>query len=174
MNLQISQSTMEAIKQYRLPRYNEIPNVGLYLNQVARYINEYLAPISDTAITESMISNYVKMHIIDSPSKKQYDREQLAYLLVIAISKSVVSLDNLAKLFDIQKQKYTCEVAYDYFCDEFENVLQYVFGMKEKMEWIGTETNEAKLLFRNIIITVAHKIYLEQCFCSLEAQEETQ
>lgn len=171
MNLQISQSTLETIKQYRLPRFQEIPNVGLYLNQVSRYINEFLAPICDSTITESMISNYVKMHIINSPVKKQYDREQMAYLLVIAISKSVVSLDNLSKLFVIQKQQYSCEVAYDYFCDEFENVLQYVFGLKDKMEWIGTETNEAKLLFRNIIITVAHKIYLEQSFCALDMLE---
>lgn len=171
MNLQISQSTLETISKYRLPRYSEIPNVGLYLNQVSRYINEYLEPINDSPITESMISNYVKMHIISSPVKKQYNREQMAYLTVIAMSKSVVSLDNLSRLFEIQQQQYSCEVAYDYFCNEFENVLQYVFGLKDKMEWIGNETNEAKILFRNIIITVAHKIYLEKCFCSLEEKE---
>lgn len=167
MNLQINESTLEAIGSYHLPRYQEIPNVGLYLNQVARYINEYLAPFSDMTITESMISNYVKMHMITNPVKKQYDREQMAYLIVIAISKSVVSLENIAKLLELQKETYTCAVAYDYFCDEFENVLQYVFGLKDSMENIGNETNQAKILFRNIIVTVAHKIYLEQSFCTL-------
>ena len=28
----------EALKGFRLPRYNEIPNVGLYLEQTAKYI----------------------------------------------------------------------------------------------------------------------------------------
>lgn len=167
MDLQINQDILSLIAKYRLPRYHEIPNVGLYLNQVARFINEYLEPFSDMTITESMISNYVKMHIISNPVKKQYDREQIAYLLVIAISKSVLSLDNISKLLKVQKQTYTCEVAYDYFCDEFENVLQYVFGIKKEMDSIGNDSTQAKLLFKNIIVTVAHKTYLEQCFCSL-------
>ena len=28
--------------QYSLPAYAEIPNVGLYLEQVTKYLNEYL------------------------------------------------------------------------------------------------------------------------------------
>lgn len=49
-------------RDYRMPRYKEIPNVGLYLEQTVKYINECLAPI-EISITPSMLSNYVKKGI---------------------------------------------------------------------------------------------------------------
>ena len=42
-------------RDYRMPRYKEIPNVGLYLEQTVKYINECLAPI-EISITPSMLS----------------------------------------------------------------------------------------------------------------------
>lgn len=55
-------------RDYRMPRYKEIPNVGLYLEQTVKYINECLAPI-EISITPSMLSNYVKKGYIDRPIK---------------------------------------------------------------------------------------------------------
>lgn len=164
MEIQIDQKVLQDIEGYRLPRYMEIPNVGLYLNQAARFINEYLEPFCDMNITESMISNYVKKHLVAHPEKKQYNRDQLAYLLFIAVAKSVLSLDNIQCLLTLQKQTYDSKTAYDYFCCEFENILQYVFGLKESMDKIGNDTNDMKLLFHNVINTVVHKIYLDHCF----------
>ena len=89
------QRIVESVKDFHLPRYHEIPNVGLYLEQTSKYIAECLAPVQETAITSSMISNYVKKGLISSPVKKQYDREQIAHLMFIMLAKSVVSLDNL-------------------------------------------------------------------------------
>ena len=172
MDIRLDQEVLEVIRNYHLPRYMEIPNVGLYLNQAAKFINEYLEPFCEMNITESMISNYVKKHLVTNPKKKQYDREQLACLLFIALAKSVLSLNNIQLLFDIQKQTYESNVAYDYFCSEFENVLQYVFGIKESMEEIGSDDSNAKALFQNIIITLVHKIYLDRCFHAISQQKE--
>ena len=36
---------IEAIEGFRLPRYAQIPDVGLYLEQVVRYVNTHLAPL---------------------------------------------------------------------------------------------------------------------------------
>lgn len=68
-------------RDYRMPRYKEIPNVGLYLEQTVKYINECLAPI-EISITPSMLSNYVKKGYIDRPIKKQYyaDQNSICYL----------------------------------------------------------------------------------------------
>ena len=60
-----------SVKDFRLPRYHEIPNVGLYLEQTSKYIAECLAPIQETAITSSMISNYVKKDLVSNPIKKR-------------------------------------------------------------------------------------------------------
>lgn len=170
MDLQVNAQILEAVRTYRLPRYHEIPDVGLYLNQVAKYINDYMEPFTDMDITESMISNYVKKRLISSPVKKQYNREQIANLLVIAVVKSILSLENVKSLLELQKQTYPGDTAYNYFCEEFENILQYVFGIREEMGQTGAENSDAKQLFRNIIITVSHKVYLDQCFRELQGK----
>lgn len=170
MDIQLEREVLEEIRNYHLPRYSEIPNVGLYLNQVAKFINEYLAPFCDMNITESMISNYVKKHLVSNPKKKQYDREQLAYLIFIAFAKSILSLNNIQALLKLQKETYESGVAYEYFCCEFENVLQYVFGLKDNMDDIGNDDSDAKFLFRNVIITLVHKIYLDHCFRAIEKE----
>ena len=65
--------------EFRMPRFREIPNVGLYLEQTVNYINECIGPL-DLTITSSMLSNYVKKGYVDRPVKKQYNAEQIAYL----------------------------------------------------------------------------------------------
>lgn len=167
MELRVREEILEAVRTYRLPRYHEIPEVGLYLNQVAKYINDYLEPFTDMGITESMISNYVKKRLVSNPVKKQYSREQVAYLLVIGVVKSILSLENVGRLLELQKATYDSERAYNYFCEEFENILRFVFGITEEMEQIGEENSDVKALFRNIIVTVSHKLYLDQCFLEL-------
>ena len=39
------------IAAFRLPRYAQIPEVGLYLEQVVRYINARLAPLGEPELT---------------------------------------------------------------------------------------------------------------------------
>ena len=84
-----TQELANAIKDFHLPKYTEIPNVGLYLEQTAKYISEALSPLFKNAITGSMNSNYVKKGLVSNPVKKQYDREQIAYLIFIALVKNV-------------------------------------------------------------------------------------
>ena len=52
-----------------LPRYQELPQMGLYLEQTATYINEALAPLENVHLTSSMVSNYVKHDLIASPKR---------------------------------------------------------------------------------------------------------
>lgn len=163
-----------SIEGFRLPRYHEIPDVGLYLEQTTKYIEEYLRPFHDLSITGSMISNYVKKGLIANPIKKQYYRDQIAYLIFTAFAKSVLSLDNVGLLFEMQKKVYTPEKAYDYFCDEFENTLLFVFNVKDTLDNVGNDRTDEKLMLRNTIITICHKLYLDQCFVALAKELEEQ
>jgi hypothetical protein len=153
-----------SLENFRLPRYHEIPNVGLYLEQTGQYINEYLEPVLPGCLTSSMISNYVKKGLISSPVKKQYGREQIAYLLFIAVAKQVLSLDALQSFIRVQQKSYSLETAYNYFVAEFENQLQYCFELKASPEQVGTDelSNEKRLLY-SCIGSVTQKIYLEKC-----------
>lgn len=168
MNKKSTKDLTVYIPETRMPRYSEIPNVGLYLEQVARFINDILASLGCAPITTSMISNYVKHGLIDPPKKKLYYAEQIAYLIFIAISKNTLSLDNIRILIGMQRNSYDAKTAYDYFCLELENMLAYVFGHKEEPDRnIGVTTSEEKSILRNVIISVSHSIYLSACFSDI-------
>lgn len=163
-----------SIEAFRMPRYREIPDVGLYLDQTVKYVNRYLAPLGCMEITSSMVSNYVKKGYISNPVKKQYDAEQIAYLFFISVAKSVLSMDNIARLFDMQRKRYSGETAYNFFCEELENMLQYTFGLKDHMDEVGTpaDRSETKAMLRSTITAVTHIIYLSSRFETMKDHEQ--
>ena len=161
----------DSVRGFTLPRYDEIPNVGLYLEQTAKYISEYLDCLGDFTLTRSMISNYVKKGLITNPVKKQYNREQIAYLIFIAVAKNVLSMEDIRLLVGEQQKTYEPSVAYNYFRLELENVLFYVFGLKETLDTVGVDDTQEKDMLRSTIITVAHKVYLDKYFEVLHHEE---
>lgn len=168
----MTEEIKKCVADFKLPKYNEIPNVGLYLEQTAKYISECLSPLGENVITGSMISNYVKKKVISNPVKKQYSREQIAYLIFIAMAKTVVSIEDIKLMIEIQKETYKPEVAYNYLVEELTNALQYVFGLKSEIEVLGNNNHEAKIMLRTVIITIAHKAYLDTFFASYRNEEK--
>ena len=153
-----------SIDAFRLPSYQEIPDVGLYLEQTAKYISDCLAPVQDTPVTGSMISNYVKKGLIAKPVRKQYSREQIAQLMFIAAAKSVLSMDDVHLMLSVQRQTYPSQVAYDYFRTEFQYVLDCVFSREGELSALDAGATDQKVMLRNTIIALAHKIYLDKLF----------
>ena len=84
-------------------------------------------------------------------------------------------MDNIARLFDMQKKMYTSEIAYDFFCEELENMLQYIIGLKDHVDEVGTpeDKSETKTMLRSTIIAVTHIIYLSNRFETMKAPAET-
>ena len=173
MTNECKQRIVSPVRDFRLPRYSEIPTVGLYLEQTTKYINHYLKPLGCIEITGSMIRNYVKMGLVANPVKKQYGANQIAHLLCITLLKQVMSLDHISQLFARQKSVYTDPIAYDYFCTELENILYFRFGLKGTVDSVGVTSSVEKDMLRSAIIAVSHIIYLNACFEHLDpgAQE---
>lgn len=171
MKQETKQKIASSILDFRLPRYQEIPNVGLYLEQATKYVCEYLAPLGEFSLTPSMISNYVKKGLIANPVKKQYGREQIAYLFFIAVAKSVLSLDALTGFIQLQQQTYTLPKAYDYFCEEFENLLQFTFEVKDTIEMSGEDNTDEKRLLFTCLVAAVQKVYLEKCLEAIANEE---
>lgn len=160
----------EAVRSFHIPRLHEIPDVGLYLEQVTRYVNGVLEGCGIPPLTASMVSNYVKQHIIPGPEKKAYRAESIAYLIFVACVKNVVSMEDIRSLIDIQKGSYEFEVAYNYFCAEFENLMQVIFGCREKSEQVGISQSNEKELLRAALLSVTFKLYLDTTFRLLQEE----
>ena len=96
----------ESVRSFHIPRLGEIPDVGLYLEQVTRYVNQSITGCGLSPITASMVSNYVKQKIIPGPEKKAYGAESIAYLIFVSCIKSVVAMDDIRALIGIQHETY--------------------------------------------------------------------
>ena len=63
------------------PKWDELPDMGLYMDQVITYLNDRLSCLyfnEEKFVTNSMINNYVKAGLVRRPDKKQYTRNHLA------------------------------------------------------------------------------------------------
>lgn len=164
MDMKLKQALADSIRDFHLPRYAELPDDGLYLKQAETYINRILAPLGMVDITTSMIRNYVKQDLVENSVQKLYRREQIGYLICITILKHAAPLECIQRMFARQRALYTSQVAYDYFCEELENVLFFRFGLKDTVEDIGMTSSVEKEMFRSAITAVCNMIYLGACY----------
>ena len=167
MDMMMKKTLTESMHGFHLPRYAELPAVGLYLEQTATYINHCLAPLGCVEITGSMIRNYVKMGLVNNPAQKQYHTDQIAHLICITILKQVLSLEHIQEMFVRQRRVYTDQVAYDYFCTELENILYFRFGVKDTVEDVGDTDTVIKEMLRSAVVAVSYIIHLHACFTQL-------
>ena len=156
---------------FALPRYNDLPSVGLYLDQTVQFVNGYFRSFCGVELTPSMVSNYVKKGVIDHPIRKKYTRDQIASLMYIAVSKTVLSIENIDTLFKMQRQHFSAAQAYDYFCDELENCLPYVFGLRHTIRDLAEDAGEEKLLLRSTIIAAVNKMFLDCAFAVMHQEQ---
>ena len=163
---------LNTIRQFKLPKYEEIPDVGLYLEQTSIYMNQFFKVLPDMEITTSMISNYIKKGLVARSVKKKYYRDQIASLFFIAISKNVLSIDRINQLFELQLKTYDTHIAYEYMRLELENIIAYVFSMKDQLDDIGVTSSDEKEMLRNTLLTFSHKIYLDLCLEAVSQAEK--
>ena len=102
------------------PRWDELPVLDLYLDQVLLYVNKVCKPAftaSDKGLTASMINNYVKHGYLEKPFKKKYNRQQVARLIAITSLKTVFSIQDIAATLDMLNAETQSEDLYNDFVD---------------------------------------------------------
>ena len=156
----------EMIMKIHIPRWNELPEIDLYLDQVVNYLEKYLEPYNvnkdDKIITKTMINNYVKLGIIPAPEKKKYSRSHVAYLIVICVLKQVYSISDIGKLISLTIQYFELSKAYNRFCANLEVSVKNVFSRKEFPN--VEKMTEEQYLLKNVVQSVADKLYVESKF----------
>ena len=127
MNIQF-----EDIMNYHCPRWNELPSIELYIDQVISILENNLSIFNKDSdsplITSSMINNYVKQHILKPPVKKKYNRSHLSYLFVICIFKRLMSLSQIRGSITMTRRLFSVEEGYNMFCEQFEKALKNAFA----------------------------------------------
>ena len=133
----------------RLPRWRELPDLELYLDQVleltARYLEAWPA-FDRKGLTASMVNNYVMMGALPKPVKKRYSRRHLAQLLVICVLKNSLPIASVRALMDREMPEGGEEAFYDGFCACFESAgAEAARQATEKREGVSPALRSALL-----------------------------
>lgn len=163
----------EDLINFHCPRYNELPNIDLYMEQVIKYIDDNLKTLycydDEKVLTSAMVNNYVKQKIVEAPNKKHYTKDHLAYLILVCILKKVISLPEICKLLNMQIESYPLPEAYDYCVTELENALKFTFDQENYiMPNIATQKTIETKAVRSAVLSCANKIFLQHLLKNLE------
>ena len=140
---------MNSIFSY--PKWEDIPNIDLYLDQVLLYVNQVCAPISpdkDKGLTASMVNNYVKHGYLTKPDKKKYQRKQIARLIAITTLKSVFSIQEIAQTLNTLQTQASSDQLYDAFVDYMNH------GIDPENPIIQTSCQTVKLYHQTLNLTL--------------------
>jgi len=154
------------IEEFRLPRWEKLPEIELYLDQVVKYLEDYLAPFhtdkSEKLITKTMINNYVKHGVLKPPVKKKYTKSHMAHLFVICLMKQVYSINDIKVLNRLALGIAPVEISYNKFCDALEKAVECAF---ENKEYIDEEPiGKIRRLLKCATQSYANKLYVEKTF----------
>lgn len=165
----------EFFKQNTIPKWNELPNLDLYLDQVVSFVNSALAPFSlnrmdadsdSSILSKTMINNYVKNNIIEAPIKKKYSRGQVAKIIVICILKQVYSINEIKTLIKFSTDNYELEQAYNSFCILLEEALSITFS-RSKSTRNRDDDNDNRYLLKSVLLSYCYKLYTEYSLATL-------
>lgn len=115
------------VAEQTLPRWEELPDLELYMDQVLSLIERYLGSypgFDRKGLTASMVNNYVKLGVMPAPVKKKYTRAHLAQLIMICVLKASLPIDSIRKLLEESvSATELCDI-YDEFCGSFETSVK--------------------------------------------------
>lgn len=173
----------EDILNFHIPRWEELPDMELYMDQVVTFIENNISLFSiitkEKIITPSMINNYVKLKLIPKPIKKRYNKTHLAYLIAISILKYVVTIQEIRDGILFQSNLNGEKRAYNSFCEEQEEALKYLIRQIKPHNIGNTQVtldlNPDNLAIKMATLSFASKIIAERIIelqkCNTENNE---
>lgn len=167
---QITDSTLIDITKFHIPRWEELPNIALYLDQLVTFLEDYLANYiqndienkENKIITKTMINNYVKQGLLDPPNGKKYTKTHIAKLFVICVLKQVYSINDINELIKLAIETVPVEKAYNRFCIELENAIYTTFCVEQSSN--KKKVTKEHYILINVVQSFANKLYVEKIF----------
>lgn len=157
------------ILEFHIPRWEELPDIELYMDQVINFIENNLSiyPFinNEKIITPSMINNYVKLNLIPKPVKKKYNKTHLAYLIAISILKHVFTIQEVKDGILFQAMISGEKDAYNLFCEEQELAIKYIvdqINIENKENIPNINITPENLMIKMTTLAFASKIISEK------------
>ena len=123
---------LEELKKIDYVKPEDIPNIGLYMDQVTTFMDSQLQHSkrhdNDKILTKTMINNYAKNDLIPPPEKKKYSKEHVLTLIFIYYFKSILSISDIQSIINpITDRYFGKEDSYN-----LEDIYKEVFGLEHQ------------------------------------------
>lgn len=118
--------TCGEVSAFHVPRWHELPEFDLYMDQVIALAEKYLSVLSADGkglLTPSMINNYVKSGVLPPPKNKKYNRTHLAILMIVCITKPVMEISAISEIIHRGMETDSIENVLNGLAATFENEL---------------------------------------------------
>ncbi|MBQ5951916.1 MAG: DUF1836 domain-containing protein [Lachnospiraceae bacterium] len=96
------EAIIEAMNGVPAMRPEDIPDIGLYMDQVTTLMEKALGQgrrgPEDKILTKTMINNYTKNELLPPPDKKKYSRDHVLLLFLIYYLKNFLSITDIRTL----------------------------------------------------------------------------
>ena len=155
------------VTKFHIPRWNELPNIDLYMDQVLNYIENSLKDYiksDEKFLTKTMINNYVKHGILQPPINKKYNKLHIAELFAICILKQVYSISEIKELLALALKTNSAENSYNKFCDYLTDSLVSTFNGTEYSS--SSSYTPEQYLLKNVVQSFVNKLYAQIMYLS--------
>ncbi len=160
------------IPQIHLPRWEELPDIDLYMDQVLKLTDKHFSLLEIKPVTAAMINNYVKLKLLPPPKNKKYTRMHVAFIFSIAILKDVFEIIQIREGIFYETKILGLKQAYNYFVIELENALRLVETQGQRNQPIALL--EGELRKENRILKLAALAFATQRYVKKQIQIESQ
>ena len=124
------------IARYKPVPWDQIPDLGLYMDQVITFITRAYEPLyGDTTksyLSAPMINNYVKNKLIPRPTGKKYSRLQIAMLIMIVALKRVCMMEDIRDMLRLEGDDDIRRL-YELFCLRQMESIQKMLAMRSEL-----------------------------------------
>ncbi|MFV0557748.1 MAG: DUF1836 domain-containing protein [Enterococcus sp.] len=162
------QQWSQQLEDFRLPRWDELPDLDLYMDQVIKLIEQYLTPVIQTdkhaLLTPAMVNNYVKHDLIPPPKKKRYTKKHVAFLIAITLLKQVLTIPEIKQGILAQSQAIGIREAYNVFCQLQEEAIHEIssIALGNTQPRLGATEKLELLAAKAATTALANKLLAEQ------------
>lgn len=127
------ESAYGGIGRYRPVPWEQIPDLGLYMDQIITFITRVYEPLygetTKSFLSAPMINNYVKNRLIPRPTGKKYGRMQIAMLIMIVALKRVCTMEEIRAMFPRDSEN-DIRAFYEQFCRRQEISIRQMVSME--------------------------------------------
>ena len=118
------------LDDFRLPLWEDIPDLGLYMEQVISLLRDYLDYLppelkEEQFITAATINNYVRTRVMPEPVKRRYYRVHIAYLIIILTLKHSLSIALIQKIIPMGLSEGEVERIYNGYAERHRQAAQF-------------------------------------------------